>query len=79
MLKTAGGQDHQLVVDSCGKVKVFLRGAASHLTWVNLVFAVFSTLSFIDLVFIELDLNDLAGAPQYFVPGSFLNRFSVIS
>ena len=43
----------------CGEVKVFLKGAATHSTWVNLVFAIFSVLASMDFVFPKLDLIDI--------------------
>ena len=44
---------------SCGEVKVTFEGSGHRFTWVNLVFAIFFALAFVDLVFTELDLINI--------------------
>ena len=44
---------------SCGKVKLFLKGATTYLTRVNLVFAIFSALKFMNLIITKLNLIDV--------------------
>ena len=45
MLKLLVVKITESVEVSRGKEKVFLRGAATHLTWINLVLAIFSALA----------------------------------
>ena len=49
----------------CGKVEVTFEGCGHRFTWVNLVFAIFFALAFVDLVFTELDLVDTRSIFDY--------------